>query len=85
MAENNHAFAIDDTLGTSDNVAAYAQVLETMDAPLGAALGPYLVSLAAGQPVDTAAIWDALYAAMTSADPDPALPDGGSDGGEGAT
>jgi hypothetical protein len=75
MTKNEHAFAIDDSLGTSDNLAAYARVLEAMDAPLCAALNPYLVSLAAGQPVDAAAIWDALYLAMASADPDP--PGGG--------
>jgi len=84
MAKNNYVFAIDDTLGTSDNLAAYAQLLEAMDAPLGAALSPYLASLAAGQPVDTAAIWDALYAATVPANPDPAPPGDGAGGVESA-
>lgn len=79
MGERNHTFAIDDALGTSDNLAAYARVLEAMDAPLGAALRPFLASLAAGQPVDTAAIWDSLYAAIAPPDPSSA-PAGGADG-----
>lgn len=66
MARNNHVFAIDDRLGTSDNLDAYARVLEGMDAALGAALRPYLASIAAGHPVDTSAIWDALYVASAS-------------------
>jgi hypothetical protein len=84
MAKNNHAFTIDDALGTSDNLAVYAQVLEAIDAPLGAALRPYLASLAAGQPVDTATIWDALYAATAPADPDLPHAGGGAVGAEGA-
>ena len=72
MPRNNHAFAIDDALSTSDNLAAYARLLAAMDAPLGAAVTPFLAPLAAGQPIDTAAIWDALYAATAPANPDPA-------------
>lgn len=83
MTNNSHTFAINDTLGTSDNLAAYAQVLEAIDAPLEGALSPYLASLAAGQPVDTAAIWDALYAAIAPADPHPAPPGGEAGDGEG--
>ncbi len=80
MARNNRAFAIDDALSTSDNLAAYAQLLAAIDAPLGTVLRPFLASLAAGQPIDTAAIWDALYAATAPADPDPA-PQGEGAGG----
>lgn len=68
MAKNNNAFTIDDTLSTSDNLVAYQRLLEAMDAPLGLALSSYLEPLAAGQPVDTAAIWDALYAATAPED-----------------
>jgi hypothetical protein len=63
MARNTDVFVIEDRLGTSDNLDAYSQVLEGMDAALAAALRPYLASIAAGHPVDTSAIWDALYAA----------------------
>jgi hypothetical protein len=63
MAGNANVFAIEDRLGTSDNLGAYSLVLEGVDAALGAALGPYLASIAAGYPVDTSAIWNALYAA----------------------
>jgi hypothetical protein len=63
MAGNAHVFAIEDRLGTSDNLDAYSQVLEGLDAELGAALRQYLASIAAGYPVDTSAIWNALYAA----------------------
>jgi hypothetical protein len=76
MVENNRVFSIDDTLGTSDNLATFMQVLEAMDAPLGTALSQYLISLTAGQPVDTAAIWDVLHAAMAPADSNSA-PSGG--------
>lgn len=79
MAKNNHAFAIDDTIGTSGNIAAYVQLLEAMDAPLGTSLSPYLAAVAAGQPVDTAAIWDALYAATAPADP-ASVPPGSAEG-----
>jgi hypothetical protein len=84
MAKSNRAFAIDDTLATSDNLAAYAQLLEAMDGPLGAVLSPYLASLAAGRPTETAAIWDALYAATALLDSSLAPPKGESDGIEGA-
>ena len=63
MAGNAHVFAIEDGVGTSDNLDDYSQVLGGMDAALGAALRPYLASIAAGHPIDTSAIWDALYAA----------------------
>jgi hypothetical protein len=68
MARNAHVFAIEDHLGISENLDAYAQVLAGMDAALSAALRPYLASIAAGHSVDTAAIWNALYAATASAD-----------------
>ena len=74
MAKNKHAFAIDDTSSTSDNLAEFAKLLESMDAPLGAALSPFLASLAAGQPLDPAAVWDALDAATAPADPPPDQP-----------
>lgn len=74
MANNNDAFTIDDTLGTSDNLDAYARSLEAMDAPLGAVLSPYLASLAASQAVDTSAIWNALFAAAAPVVPDPTPP-----------
>jgi hypothetical protein len=60
---NDPVFVIDDTLGISDNLAAFAQLIGGMDAPLGAALKPHLSSLAAGQQVDATAIWNALFAA----------------------
>jgi len=71
MAAHNNSFAIDDQLNTPDNLARYAQVLQAMDASLGAALAPYLASLASGQRVDMVAIWDALYVATK---PTPNLP-----------
>jgi hypothetical protein len=71
MPGNIQAFAIDDTLSTSDNLIAYAQLLGAMDAPLGAALARFLASSSTGQPIDIAAIWDALYAATAPADSDP--------------
>lgn len=71
MANNNHVFAIDDGLNTADNLAAYAQVLERMDAALGAALRPHLMSLAAAEVADTEAIWDALYVASAVTNRDP--------------
>ena len=64
----NNAFSIDDTLGTSDNLAAFAAQICSLDAPLGAILSPHLGSLAAGQNVDTGALWDALYAGTALAD-----------------
>jgi hypothetical protein len=81
MARNNNAFAIDDTLGTSDNLAVYTQLVEALDARLGAALSSCLAQLVAGQRVDTAAIWDVLYVATAPLDPDP-VPAGGRAGGE---
>lgn len=84
MAKNNYTFAIDDKLGTAANLVSYAQLLEAMDPALGQALSPYLASLAAGQSVDTAAIWDALYMATASAAPDPAPLGDEATGGEGA-
>lgn len=63
MARNAHSFTIEDGLGTSDNLDAYVQVLEEIDAPLGVALGPYLASMAADQTIDPSTIWSALYAA----------------------
>ncbi len=63
MAGNAQSFTIEDRLGTSDNLNAYAQTLEQIDATLGVALRPYLASMAAGHTVDTSAIWNALYAA----------------------
>jgi hypothetical protein len=80
MATNSNAFAIDDTLGTSDNLAVYAQLLDALDERLGAALGPHLAPLAAGQPVDAAVIWDALYAATAPLGSDP-MPSGDRAGG----
>jgi len=71
MTKKNRAFAIDDTIGTSDNLAVYTQFLLSVDAPLGTALSSHLASLAAGQPVDAGAVWDALYAATA---PAPAAP-----------
>lgn len=79
MAKRSSAFSIDDKLGTLGNLGNYGRVLEAMDSQLGAALNPQLASLAAGQQVDAAAIWDALYAAMASVDPDAASPDGAGD------
>jgi hypothetical protein len=63
MARNAHSFTIEDRSGTSDNLDAYVQVLEEIDAPLGVALRPYLASMAAGPTIDTSTIWNALYAA----------------------
>jgi hypothetical protein len=83
MPTDSRTFAIDDTLGTSDNLAAYVRLLAAMDGSLGAALSPFLTSLAAGQPVDTGAVWDALYAA--TADPDPVAQGDGAANVEGAT
>ena len=68
MPKDNEKFSIDDALSTSENLAAYVQMLEATDAQLGAALGRHLERLAAGQAVDTSTIWDALYAATTGAD-----------------
>lgn len=81
MATNNNEFAIDDMLGTAENLAVFAQLLETLDEQLGAALRPYLAPLAAGQKVDTVAIWDTLYAATAPLDP-VTEPPGGRAGGE---
>lgn len=83
MGKANNAFAIDDLIGTADNISAYAQLLEAMDAPLGTSLSHYLTSLAGGQAVDTAAIWDALYAAMAPEDPAPVPPTDGAEAAEG--
>lgn len=63
MAKKTYEFGIDDALGTSDNLAVFAQQLEEMDAPLAAALTPHLVHLAAGHTPDAVAIWNALFAA----------------------
>jgi flagellum-specific peptidoglycan hydrolase FlgJ len=63
MAQNNQVFAIDDTVGTSENLNVYAQVLERIDSELGASLRPYLALLAAGSWVDAATVLQALYAA----------------------
>ena len=81
---DDHAFAIDDTIGTSDNLAAFKQLIEAMDAPLGKALSPHLAPLAAGQQVDAAAIWNALYVATAPVNPHPAQPGDGADGVTGA-
>jgi hypothetical protein len=56
MPEKEPEFEIDDTLGTSDNLVAYAKVLDALDGPLAAALSPYLTSLASGQSVEATAI-----------------------------
>jgi hypothetical protein len=61
-----NVFVIEDGLGVSDNLNAFSQVLEGLDTSLGAALRPYLTAIAAGHPVDTSTIWDALYAASVS-------------------
>lgn len=67
MAKKTYEFGIDDALGTSDNLAIFAQQLGKMDAPLAAALTPHLARLAAGHSPDAAAIWNALFAATTEA------------------
>jgi hypothetical protein len=86
MTKKNRAFAIDDTIDTSDNLAVYTQFLVSMDAPLGTALSSSLASLAAGQQVDIVAVWDALYAATAPAPaaPLPNQPRDSDDGAEGA-
>lgn len=81
MATNKGAFAIDDTAGTLENLVVYIQILVAMDAPLGEALSPNLASLAAGRPVDAAAIWDVLYVATAAADTGSAPSGGGAKGG----
>jgi hypothetical protein len=80
MIRNDRAFEIDDALGTSDNLASFEQSLAAIDAPLGRELSTHLASLAAGQPVNTVAIWNALYAAMAPADPIPPIANGAADG-----
>ena len=84
MTKNNQTFTIDDTLGTSDNLAAYAQVLEAMDALLGETLSSKLAVLATGQAVDTAVIWDALYATIAAVEPGNASSRDGTGSAEGA-
>lgn len=85
MSKNNEVFAIDDKGSASDNLAAFAKVLQAMDEPLGSALNLHLASLASGQPPDAGAIWDALYAATAPGDLDPAPANGGAEGVQGAT
>lgn len=68
-------FAIDDKLSTTDNLAAYAEILKEMDAQLGDALSQSLASFAAGQVDNAAAIWDALYAALAKS-PEATAPEG---------
>jgi hypothetical protein len=67
---SDQAFVIDDILSTTDNQAAYVQVLERMDSALGTTLGQYLMLLAAAEAPDTTAIWDALYSVSAVTDRD---------------
>lgn len=67
MAKKTYEFGIDDALGTSDNLAVFAQQLRKMDAPLAAALTPHLARLAARHTPDVVAIWNALFAATAEA------------------
>lgn len=79
------AFVIDDTASTSDNLAAYVQLLKAKDASLAAALSPHLASLANGQEVNAAQIWTALYEATAPVAPPAAPPpDDGVSGAESA-
>ncbi|WP_257551682.1 hypothetical protein [Sphingopyxis sp. DBS4] len=68
MAKKTYDFVIDDALGTSDNLAAFAGGL-TGDAALAAALTPHLAPLASGQNLDAGAIWNILFQATAAAPP----------------
>jgi hypothetical protein len=69
MASDNRArFAVDDAFSTAENLAAFGQVLEGIDAVLGAALKPHLAPLASGQSANTSAILDSLYSALAASD-----------------
>jgi hypothetical protein len=68
MASNNQRFTIGDALSTSENLAAYGQMLEGIDATLGVALRQHLASLASGQSVSTSALWDSLHSALATSD-----------------
>ncbi|HET6525148.1 hypothetical protein [Sphingopyxis sp.] len=78
MAKKTYEFAIDDALGTADNLTAFANELAG-DAPLAAALTPHLEPLASGRTLDSAAIWNLLFEASAAAVPAPA---DGTDGTE---
>ena len=68
MPSNNPRFTIDDGLSASENLGAFGQMIEGLDATLGAALRPHLALLASGQPIDTSAIWDSLSSALAASD-----------------
>lgn len=74
MAKKTYDFAIDDALGTADNLAAFAGGL-TDDAALTSALTPHLAPLASGEALDAGAIWNLLFEATAPAAP--AAPDEG--------
>lgn len=68
MPKPKLTYAIDDTLGTDDNLAALSAAAASIDADLAAVLEPQLTAWTSGGAVDTNALWNALYAA-TAADP----------------
>jgi hypothetical protein len=70
MSNGNQTFSINDALGVADNLTTYSRVLEKIDPVLGAALARHLASVAAGQSVSTATIWDSLLAALAPAKTD---------------
>ncbi|MBL0926016.1 MAG: hypothetical protein IBJ12_16310, partial [Sphingomonadaceae bacterium] len=68
MAKKTYDFAIDDALGTSDNLASFAGELAN-DAALAAALTPHLAPLATGANLDAGAIWNLLFQATAVVPP----------------
>jgi hypothetical protein len=68
MAKKTYDFAIDDALGTSDNLAAFVGELAT-DAALAAALTPHLAPLASGATLNAGAIWNLLFQATAVVPP----------------
>jgi len=67
-SDNRGRFTIDDASSTAENLAAFGQVLEGIDAALGGALKSHLAPLASGQPANTSAIWDSLFSALAASD-----------------
>lgn len=63
MTKNTEKFEINDGLDTSDNLEMFAEHIKSMDAPLASVLKPYLLRPANGEIIDSADIWNWLYAA----------------------
>lgn len=66
MAKQKLLYGIDDALGIDDNLTTLNAAIALTNADLAAVLEPQLTKWASGEAVDTAALWNSLYAATAA-------------------